>query len=56
MSENLDLVRSIYDRWASGLQIGASGASVFKLDAGKVKRLVAYLDRNRALADLGPAE
>jgi hypothetical protein len=37
----------------SGLQMGATGASVFHLDHGKVKRLVVYLDRDRALADLG---
>jgi hypothetical protein len=33
--------------------MGASGASLFQLDRGKVKKLIIYLDRERALADLG---
>jgi hypothetical protein len=40
----------------SGVQIGetgAKGAQLFDLVAGRVRRLVTYLDRNRALADLG---
>jgi ketosteroid isomerase-like protein len=40
----------------SGLQIEAAGASVFQIDRGKVKRLVVYLDRALALADLGLKE
>jgi hypothetical protein len=43
---------------ASGLEVGkvwAKGASVFKVNGGKVTRLVFYLDRDVALADLGLA-
>jgi len=36
-------------------QIGTKGASLFHLRGGKVKRLVQYLDREHALADLGLA-
>jgi ketosteroid isomerase-like protein len=45
---------------ASGLelrQMKAKGANLFQVRAGKVIRLVMYLDRARALADLGlPSE
>jgi ketosteroid isomerase-like protein len=40
----------------SGLELGemrAKGASLFHIRDGKVTRLIAYLDRERALADLG---
>jgi ketosteroid isomerase-like protein len=40
---------------ASGLEIGQMRANVFHLRGGKVTRLVAYWDRERALADLGLA-
>jgi ketosteroid isomerase-like protein len=40
----------------SGLHIGATGATLFEIDRGKVQRLLVYLDRDRALADLGLAE
>jgi hypothetical protein len=32
---------------------GAPGAHLFEIDGGKVARLLAYFDRDRALADLG---
>ena len=38
---------------ASGVQIGQMRANVFHLRSGRVTRLVAYWDRERALADLG---
>ena len=31
----------------------AQGASIFSVREGKVSKLVSYLDRDRALADLG---
>jgi ketosteroid isomerase-like protein len=40
---------------ASGVQIGQMRANVFHLRGGKVTKLVAYWDRERALADLGLA-
>jgi ketosteroid isomerase-like protein len=88
MSDNLDLVRSIYADWergdfnsagwahaqieyvgadgpepgtrkTSGLdleQTRAAGAWLFDVHDGKVTRMVRYLDRDRALADLGVEE
>jgi ketosteroid isomerase-like protein len=44
---------------ASGLEIGqvqAKGANLFHVCGGKVTRLVLYMDRERALADLGLEE
>ena len=38
---------------ASGVQIGHKGAEVFELHGRKVTRIVVYMDRDRALADLG---
>ena len=44
----------------SGLEIGqtaAKGASLFHIHGGRVTKAVTYLDRERALADLGiPSE
>jgi ketosteroid isomerase-like protein len=43
----------------SGVQVGetrARGAQLFHLSAGKVSRLVTYLDRQRALAELALKE
>jgi hypothetical protein len=43
----------------SGLEVGqmrAKGASLFYCRDGTVTRFVAYLDRDRALADLGLAQ
>jgi ketosteroid isomerase-like protein len=40
---------------ASGVQVGQMRANVFHVRGGKVIRLVAYWDRERALADLGLA-
>jgi ketosteroid isomerase-like protein len=40
---------------ASGLEIGQMRANVFHVRGGKVTRLVAYWDRERALAELGLA-
>lgn len=42
----------------SGLEAGqlhTRGATLFELSAGRVTRIVQYFDRDRALADLGPA-
>src|SRR3954452_24626956 len=41
---------------ASGLAIDQKGAEVFEIRAGKVTRLVTYIDRANALADLGLEE
>jgi hypothetical protein len=43
----------------SGVQVGetgAAGAQLFELVAGKVTRLVTYLDRERALSDLNVSD
>ena len=43
----------------SGLELGPmgeKGAALFYVDEGRVSRLVAYADRERALADLGLQE
>jgi ketosteroid isomerase-like protein len=37
----------------SGVQIGDRGAELFEVHDGKVTRIVAYFDREHALADLG---
>jgi ketosteroid isomerase-like protein len=38
---------------SSGLQGEAGGARVFEISDGRVTRIVVYLDRHRAFADLG---
>jgi hypothetical protein len=52
MSDNLDLVRSIYADW----ERGEFKAWLFDVHNGKVTRMVRYLDRDRALDDLGLTE
>src|SRR5438067_509223 len=37
----------------SGVQIGDRGAELFEIHDGRVTRIVAYFDREHALADLG---
>jgi len=54
----LVLVRVVARGRASGLELSqmqAKGASMFHFREGRVTRLVCYFDRDRALADLGPA-
>ncbi|HEV2923015.1 MAG TPA: hypothetical protein VGW98_03215 [Solirubrobacteraceae bacterium] len=38
---------------ASGLELGQMRANVFHVRAGKVTKLIAYWDRDRAFADVG---
>jgi ketosteroid isomerase-like protein len=52
----LVLVRNSRRGRASGLEVEAqSAANLFHLRGGKVTRIVVYLDRGQALADLGLA-
>ena len=54
----------VLDRWGghgktSGLDLGeleTNGAWVFEIRDGRVTRMIRYMDRERALADLGLAE
>ena len=41
---------------ASGLPVDQKGAELFEIRAGKVTRIVTYIDRANALADLGHEE
>jgi ketosteroid isomerase-like protein len=41
---------------ASGLPVDQKGAELFEIQAGKVTRIVTYIDRANALADLGLKE
>ena len=55
----LVLVRYSGRGQASGMEIGqvrTTGATLFHVRSGKVSRLIFYLDRERALADLGLKE
>ena len=71
MSENLDLVRSIYADWERGdfshgewadpeievvIVSDRESADLFHIRDGQVTRLVMYYDTDRALADLGLEE
>jgi ketosteroid isomerase-like protein len=55
VSQNLDLVRSIYADWERG-DYSSAAAGLFHIRDGKVTKYVQYLERDRALADLGLAE
>jgi ketosteroid isomerase-like protein len=39
----------------SGVELSAEAANLFHIAGGKVTRVVTYYDRERALADAGPA-
>ena len=52
----LVLTRATGQGKASGAQIGQMRANVFHVRDDKVTRLVAYWDRDRALADFGLEE
>ncbi len=70
MSENLELVRSIYANWERGdfgrtdwdgryleaSVVATDMANLFEVRDGEVVRLVVYWDRNRAFVDLGLKE
>jgi hypothetical protein len=52
------IIRYIGRGKTSGLelgQIGAKGASLFRVRDGRLTRLILYWDRDRAFADLGLA-
>jgi hypothetical protein len=56
VSENLDLVRSIYAGWGWATSAAPIGPTLFEICNGKVTMLVVYLDFALAIADLGLEE